>query len=523
MRGGYGNLTVGCESITGSLHSRIGSIQVWYHTGNPADNFLKIENVNLRVTGENNGLRGPNVIVDNATITVEPSQYGTPDDSVLYADWDVTIQNGSVVTGTTQNAMWGICANGRNLTISDSQIKLKNTIGIPLLYTTVDDWSCYALQGRDNVSVKNSSVEIQMEMTKEATSPNYESNICGIVAGYKDIAIANSKIKINLDNCSADSKSYAYGIVAYDADDTGKVKISIAQDSEVAVSVANASDVIGVAALGTLEVDGSAVTSEAAGPTANAPAIEFLYSQLALKGVDVVEGTRNDDEGVITSSDTQNPTGGRSVIRPLGTDAGVASVTLGAVQGQLSGTDIAIQLPAGSKLPTNGQAFAIVPADNRATVGTPVSTDGGATWTFTVTAEDNKTSKTYTIHVTVVPSACAVHVSAGDGGTVTGAGNYAPGASVTVTAVPKSGYAFVRWTENGQEVSKDASYTFSATGERNLVAVFERKTDETPAGTPNLPQTGDNARLGLWLAGLAASLAMLAALTYARRRTIRRR
>lgn len=106
-----------------------------------------------------------------------------------------------------------------------------------------------------------------------------------------------------------------------------------------------------------------------------------------------------------------------------------------------------------------------------------------------------------------------------DGGTVTGAGNYAPGASVTVTAVPKSGYAFVKWTENGQEVSKDASYTFSATGERNLVAVFERKTDETP----NLPQTGDDARLGLWLAGLAASLAMLAALTYARRRTIRQR
>lgn len=110
-----------------------------------------------------------------------------------------------------------------------------------------------------------------------------------------------------------------------------------------------------------------------------------------------------------------------------------------------------------------------------------------------------------------------------DGGTVTGAGDYAQGASVTVTAVPKSGYAFVKWTENGQEVSRDASYTFSATGERNLVAVFERKTDETPARTPNLPQTGDDARLGLWLAGLAASLAMLAALTYARRRTIRRR
>lgn len=470
--------------------------------------------MNLRVTGENSSLRGPDVIVDNTTITVEPSQHGTPDDSVIYADWDVTIRNGSVVTGTTQNAMWGICANSGDLTISDSTIKLRETINEPASYP---GWGCIALQGENNISIQNSSVDFQMNMTKNATYRDEESSIRGIVAFNKDISIVNSSIKINMDNCSADTSSYAYGIVAYDGGST----VSIAQDSEVTVSVANGSETIGIAALGTLEVDKSVVTSEAAGPTANAPAIEFLYGQLALKGVEVVEGTRDDDEGVITSSNPKNPTGGRSVIRPLGTDAGVASVTLGAAQGQISGTDIAIQLPTGSALPTDGKAFDIVPSDNRAKVSEPVSTDGGATWTFTVTAEDNATSKTYTIHVTVAPSTYAVHVSAGDGGTVTGAGDYAQGASATVTAVPKSGYAFVKWTENGQEVSRDASYTFSVTGERNLVAVFERKADETPAEAPNLPQTGDGASLGLWLAGLAASLVMLAALTCARKRTIK--
>ena len=69
----------------------------------------------------------------------------------------------------------------------------------------------------------------------------------------------------------------------------------------------------------------------------------------------------------------------------------------------------------------------------------------------------------YTINVFVDPTS---------GGTVTGAGTYLEGQNCTVTATPKSGYSFTNWTENGVVVSNDASYGFTVTGKRTLVANF---------------------------------------------------
>ncbi|MDA3732803.1 S-layer homology domain-containing protein [Niameybacter massiliensis] len=42
----------------------------------------------------------------------------------------------------------------------------------------------------------------------------------------------------------------------------------------------------------------------------------------------------------------------------------------------------------------------------------------------------------------------------------------------TVTATPKGYYRFTNWTENGKEVSRDRSYSFAVTQDRNLVANF---------------------------------------------------
>ena len=55
-------------------------------------------------------------------------------------------------------------------------------------------------------------------------------------------------------------------------------------------------------------------------------------------------------------------------------------------------------------------------------------------------------------------------------GTITGDGNRAAGSTVTLVATPIAGYDFVNWTENGTPVSTTASYTFSATADRTLVA-----------------------------------------------------
>ena len=57
-----------------------------------------------------------------------------------------------------------------------------------------------------------------------------------------------------------------------------------------------------------------------------------------------------------------------------------------------------------------------------------------------------------------------------DDGSASGTFNY--GTSCTVTATPNANYHFVNWTENGTAVSTEASYTFTVTSGRDLVANF---------------------------------------------------
>ncbi len=64
-------------------------------------------------------------------------------------------------------------------------------------------------------------------------------------------------------------------------------------------------------------------------------------------------------------------------------------------------------------------------------------------------------------------------VNLAEGGTVSGGGAYVEGATCTLTATPSPGYIFVNWTENAEVVSTEATYTFTVTGNRELVANFE--------------------------------------------------
>ena len=93
-----------------------------------------------------------------------------------------------------------------------------------------------------------------------------------------------------------------------------------------------------------------------------------------------------------------------------------------------------------------------------------------ANYTFIVT--DNR----YLVaNFTAIPQNYTVSVSANptNGGTVTGGGTYQEGQSCTVTATPATGYTFVRWTENGNQVSTNANYTFTVTSNHTLVAQFQ--------------------------------------------------
>lgn len=100
--------------------------------------------------------------------------------------------------------------------------------------------------------------------------------------------------------------------------------------------------------------------------------------------------------------------------------------------------------------------------------GNVVSTN--ASYSFTVNS--NRTlvahfsaigTSNYTVNVSASPS---------DGGTVTGGGTYEQGQSCTVRAIANSGYTFANWTENGNEVSTNANYSFTVNSNRNLVAHF---------------------------------------------------
>ena len=98
--------------------------------------------------------------------------------------------------------------------------------------------------------------------------------------------------------------------------------------------------------------------------------------------------------------------------------------------------------------------------------GNAVSTN--ASYSFTVTGNRmlvaNFQAQSFTITATADPV---------NGGTITGGGTFNYGQSCTLTATPATGYTFVNWTKNGQQVSTNATYTFVVTESATYVAHFQ--------------------------------------------------
>lgn len=95
-----------------------------------------------------------------------------------------------------------------------------------------------------------------------------------------------------------------------------------------------------------------------------------------------------------------------------------------------------------------------------------VVVSAATSYTFTATAPRTLTAN-FVQGWTITTSA-----SPASGGTVTGAGNFPDGTNVNLVATASPGYEFAKWTEAGADVSTQASYSFSATGDRTLVANF---------------------------------------------------
>ena len=95
------------------------------------------------------------------------------------------------------------------------------------------------------------------------------------------------------------------------------------------------------------------------------------------------------------------------------------------------------------------------------------SVSNEASYTFTVTSNVNLTAhfalQTFQVKVSVNPE---------EAGNVTGEGNYNYGDEVTLTVVRNEDWHFENWTENGEVVSEEMTYTFTITSDRDLNANF---------------------------------------------------
>ena len=106
---------------------------------------------------------------------------------------------------------------------------------------------------------------------------------------------------------------------------------------------------------------------------------------------------------------------------------------------------------------------------------TPVQT-GGTSYALPGVTGDTAVNVTfsavpagmYTVTATPVPS----YGGAASGGGVYSMTRVQSVSQQTVTATPNSGYSFINWTENGNEVSSSNNYSFTLTTNRTLVANF---------------------------------------------------
>lgn len=77
-----------------------------------------------------------------------------------------------------------------------------------------------------------------------------------------------------------------------------------------------------------------------------------------------------------------------------------------------------------------------------------------------------------------------------NGGSVTGAGTYAYGETVTLTASPNTGYSFVNWTKEGLPVSANASFSFTVSENANYVANFNQTVSGYTISANSNPSNG---------------------------------
>lgn len=185
------------------------------------------------------------------------------------------------------------------------------------------------------------------------------------------------------------------------------------------------------------------------------------------------KGTSYGEEKVFTTSK----------LPPTVTTTEVTSITYNSA---ITGGDVISD--GGANVTARGVCYGTSPTP---TISGQHTTNGNGTGPFTSTLTGLSENTTYYVRAYAINSegttygneeaftteyipqyTIAISANPSDAGIVTGYGIYQLGQSCTVQATANIGYIFTNWTEGGYPVSNDASYTFSVTDNRTLVANF---------------------------------------------------
>lgn len=132
---------------------------------------------------------------------------------------------------------------------------------------------------------------------------------------------------------------------------------------------------------------------------------------------------------------------------------------------------------------------------NGSSVGSPTS------YQFTNISSNNTIHANFSI-ITYTISALPNNA---DFGTVTGAGTYQTGETVTLIASPAQYHHFIEWKEGSASISTNPTISFTATANRNLIAHFGIY-DYTITATPNNPSLGSVSGGGVFQNGQSVTL-----------------
>ncbi|BDX38408.1 hypothetical protein CYCD_17630 [Tenuifilaceae bacterium CYCD] len=97
-----------------------------------------------------------------------------------------------------------------------------------------------------------------------------------------------------------------------------------------------------------------------------------------------------------------------------------------------------------------------------------------ATYSFTATADVTVDA----VFEAIVSYTITANITPAGAGTVSGDGVFEEGATVTLTATANSGYNFKEWQVNSVQVGTNATYSFTATADVTVDAVFEEVTSD---------------------------------------------